>query len=422
MRRIAVLMSRWAVHPATLGALYLLVLVAYAARRGERADGALAGQSRAIDSVVHTQFRDEVRRMTLAIVGATVALGTLLGMASGLLLDLRAWLLGDNSGEQPSAWRRRLAGLALVVVAHALFEAYAMAATPQLFAGAFYAQGGALRTVQVVVTDVLGPGPGVAALGAAGLVVLLAGPSRGWPLWRARFARVRREVLRARTVSAAATVAAAGLGAPSLTLGGRGPGISRAAAATSGEAPSARPNVLILAADSLRADRIDPRIAPRLSALADRGVRFDRGYVSLPRTFPSWVTLLTGRHPHHHGIRSMFPRWEDRAKDFDALPRSGSARLATTPPWSATSRGTSWTASASAGQSDARPHVRLPAADTAARAGATDASPALCSSRGRGARVFPVLRELNDAADPALLTRRRRVQPPSARRAAGRSS
>ena len=24
--------------------------------------------------------------------------------------------------------------------------------------------------------------------------------------------------------------------------------------------------------------------------------------MSLPRTFPSWVTMLTGRHPHHHGI------------------------------------------------------------------------------------------------------------------------
>src|SRR5205823_1338714 len=52
------------------------------------------------------------------------------------------------------------------------------------------------------------------------------------------------------------------------------------------------------------------RVAPNLVQLADRGARFDRAYVSLPRTFPSWVTLLTGKFPHHHGIRSMFPRWE----------------------------------------------------------------------------------------------------------------
>ena len=57
-----------------------------------------------------------------------------------------------------------------------------------------------------------------------------------------------------------------------------------------------------------------------LTALAARGTRFDHAYVSIPRTFPSWVTLLTGRHAHHHGIRSMFPRWEERARDFDARP------------------------------------------------------------------------------------------------------
>ena len=62
-------------------------------------------------------------------------------------------------------------------------------------------------------------------------------------------------------------------------------------------ADDARPNVLVLAADSLRADRLDPRTAPNLSALADRGTRFERAYVSLPRTFPSWVTLAHGTPP-----------------------------------------------------------------------------------------------------------------------------
>ena len=52
-------------------------------------------------------------------------------------------------------------------------------------------------------------------------------------------------------------------------------------------------NVLVLAADSLRADRLDPKLAPNLSALAAKGTRFDRAYVSLPRTFQSWVTILT---------------------------------------------------------------------------------------------------------------------------------
>jgi arylsulfatase A-like enzyme len=60
---------------------------------------------------------------------------------------------------------------------------------------------------------------------------------------------------------------------------------------------------------------------PRLSALAaQRGVRFSHAYVPIARTLSSWTTFLTGRDPHHHGVRSMFPRWEDHDRDLDTLP------------------------------------------------------------------------------------------------------
>jgi arylsulfatase A-like enzyme len=42
--------------------------------------------------------------------------------------------------------------------------------------------------------------------------------------------------------------------------------------------------------------------------------------VTVPRTFPSFVTLLTGRYPHHHGIRHMFPSAAQRAAIGPALP------------------------------------------------------------------------------------------------------
>lgn len=83
----------------------------------------------------------------------------------------------------------------------------------------------------------------------------------------------------------------------------------------------ARPmNVLILAADSLRADRLNARTMPKTDAFAARGARFERAYVSLPRTFPSWVTLLTGRYAHHHGITTMFPTWRERAGSSTPCP------------------------------------------------------------------------------------------------------
>lgn len=74
-------------------------------------------------------------------------------------------------------------------------------------------------------------------------------------------------------------------------------------------APSARPNILILAVDSLRADMLDhdPPVTPNIDALARGGVRFDNAYSVMPRTFPSWASILTGLYPHHHGVRHMFP-------------------------------------------------------------------------------------------------------------------
>jgi arylsulfatase A-like enzyme len=121
----------------------------------------------------------------------------------------------------------------------------------------------------------------------------------------------------------------------------------------------------------------------------------------LPRTFPSWVTLLTGRHPHHHGIRSMFPRWEERAKDFDALPERLAREGYRTE-----------VVSDYAGDNFARidlgfARVETPTFDfkqlvrQRALARATPLLPFLHGRIGRAA--FPVLREMNDAADPDLV-------------------
>jgi arylsulfatase A-like enzyme len=87
---------------------------------------------------------------------------------------------------------------------------------------------------------------------------------------------------------------------------------------------SRRSNVLILAVDSLRADRVfgpdAARRFPVLAKLAHQAVRFREAHVTVPRTFPSFVTLLTGRFPHHHGIRHMFPSAAQRAAIGPTLP------------------------------------------------------------------------------------------------------
>ena len=77
-----------------------------------------------------------------------------------------------------------------------------------------------------------------------------------------------------------------------------------------------RPNILIFAADSLRTDRIGCTApdapAPTISRLALEGLSFSRTYTVLPRTFPSWVSMLSGLYPYNHGITTMFPGYRER--------------------------------------------------------------------------------------------------------------
>lgn len=72
--------------------------------------------------------------------------------------------------------------------------------------------------------------------------------------------------------------------------------------------PPARPNVLLVTIDTLRADRLGSygyRLArtPVLDRLAREGVRFEDATVQVPLTFPSHVAILTGRYPSVFGIR-----------------------------------------------------------------------------------------------------------------------
>lgn len=57
-------------------------------------------------------------------------------------------------------------------------------------------------------------------------------------------------------------------------------------------------DVVVITVDAWRADRLRPDVAPRLSALADGGVRFTSAYAPVPHTSFSVATLLTGKNVH----------------------------------------------------------------------------------------------------------------------------
>lgn len=73
-----------------------------------------------------------------------------------------------------------------------------------------------------------------------------------------------------------------------------------------------RPNILILASDSLRADRLscngyEKPTSPTIDALAAKSVNFQKCFTPISSTVESLTTMMSGQYPHTHGLQHMFP-------------------------------------------------------------------------------------------------------------------
>jgi len=95
-------------------------------------------------------------------------------------------------------------------------------------------------------------------------------------------------------------------------------------ASCAAEAPPEIRNLIVITADTLRADHLRTYgyhrdTAPHLDALARESLVFERCLASVPRTTPSHLSLMTGLHPYEHGVPSNFgalPDWVKRYKAF----------------------------------------------------------------------------------------------------------
>ena len=79
------------------------------------------------------------------------------------------------------------------------------------------------------------------------------------------------------------------------------------------------PNVLFIAVDSLRYDRLSRLdMFPSLKALLSDSstVSFADHHVGVPRTFPSWIELIEGQYAPQTGIRHMFPGFGPRSGEL----------------------------------------------------------------------------------------------------------
>jgi arylsulfatase A-like enzyme len=86
---------------------------------------------------------------------------------------------------------------------------------------------------------------------------------------------------------------------------------------------SEKPNVLIVAIDSLRTDSITDDVMPETFRIAQDNstVSFENHYIGVPRTFPSWVELLYARNAPSTSVRHMFPGFGDRRQLTEPLAK-----------------------------------------------------------------------------------------------------
>ena len=92
-----------------------------------------------------------------------------------------------------------------------------------------------------------------------------------------------------------------------------------------------QPNFLLIITDQHRADYLGCYghallKTPHIDSIAARGTRFDRFYVATPVCMPNRATLMTGRMPSVHGVRSNGVPLSLRSNTFvDALRAGGYA-------------------------------------------------------------------------------------------------
>lgn len=256
--------------------------------------GYQGNESRVVSDFVWNEWRGVV----LWQVARLIAAYTVLGLAVGTLLGAGLWAAG--AGRRVVFWGSALACLAV----DALLVLGDMAHHPHLYAATLYERSAVTRWLLLAVS---GTPPVAWRLGAAVLPALAVGALLARVSWRAR----------SRALAAGGALAAVAL----LVAGGR---------VRAGPPPSAtveeagRLNLVILSADGLRPDHFSgngyPRpTTPHIDRLLQEGTQFRETVVQVPRTAPSWTTLLTSQWAGEHPIRHTLVGEEARSQPLTTL-------------------------------------------------------------------------------------------------------
>jgi arylsulfatase A-like enzyme len=337
-----------------------------------------------LSRITEQYFTGRIILFQAKVLLAYMGCGVLVGVFSGAFIKLARDLLLPSLSRGAAFFLCFL----LVAVIHIAFQMKALAQYPQLFDEFYYSRGGFWQWLQLLATDTLGPAPMLWFLRVVLIVFhILLFTRIGIAIYR------RRQGKAALIAAGLLVVAVVGL------VASRG---DRPVAPTKNKGP----NLLVIAGDSIRPDHLGfggsrRDTSPNLDRLARQGAVFERAYAQLPRTFPSWLSFLTGEYPFQHGITTMFPSVKSRQKNFVTL--------------ASILRDRGWrTGVVSDFAGDVFSRIQIGFQDVSApdfNFGVltemrglelhTPLLPYLANSTGR--KLFPVLKEFAALADPALL-------------------
>jgi arylsulfatase A-like enzyme len=249
--------------------------------------GYQGNESRVLEERVWNEFRGVV----LSQVGRLILAYTVLGLVLGAWMGAGLWAL--RVSRRAVFWGSALACL-LVEVPWVLAD---MAHHPHLYATTLYERAGWTKALLLALS---GDSPAALRTVALGPVVLV-------PL-ALLFRGARRLPRWGLAPAALAALLALWWGLQATTAAPVHP----------------RPNLLILAADGLRPDRLSGNgygrpVSPHIDRLMREGTRFRETVVQVPRTAPSWGTLLTSRWAGEHPIRHTLVGREAREAPLTTL-------------------------------------------------------------------------------------------------------
>lgn len=221
---------------------------------------------------------------TLSLESRLLATHLVIGAGLGALAGA---LVQDRS----SRWRTASAagGFTLAVALTALFGT--VAHYPQLVADRWWLGGGTLAMLQRLVTHTSGP-----LLWDALLITLLGGAAT----------MLLAQIVRSRPKHAGAVAMAAGVFAMVRF-------VASIPARSSETATETAPDVLVIASAALRLDRLEsPDTMPYVSSRIPDGTLYRHAVTPIARSYPGWVSTLTGTEPRAHDIRHGFPTLSSR--------------------------------------------------------------------------------------------------------------